>query len=142
LGDHGGVDVRIVGGRDHIPGALEISVAEFPEFQGDSRLLAAQRLHRGGGGAGDDVDVRTAGDQQRQPALGDTTAPDDNDLLAGQQQSGEVGVLAHSASLDVAAGIHARPAVPAATKRLTAWGWAAGWTCRYPACTPRCTAPS
>ena len=61
------------------------------------------------------------GDQQRQAALRDRTAADDDDLLAGQTQADQVGVLAHPASLEVAA---------AATKRVIACGWAAGWVCR------------
>ena len=129
LGDDGGVDVRVVGGRDRIPGAVEVSVAKLPERQGDSRHALDGR----GGAAGDDVHVGTVGDQQRQAALRDGTAADDDDLLAGQAQADEVGVLGHPASLEVAA---------AATKRVIACGCAAGWVCRYDACTPRSTAPS
>ena len=120
LGDDGGVDVRVVGGRDRVPGAVEVSVAELPERQGDSRHALDGR----GGTAGDDVHVGTVGNQQRQAALRHSAAPNDDDLLAGQAQADEVGVLAHPASLEVAA---------AATKRVIACGCAAGWVCRYDA---------
>ena len=130
LGDDGRVDVRVVGGRDRIPGTFEVAVAKLSERQGDSR---AMRLDGRGGAAGDDVHVGAVGDQQRQPALRDGAATDDDDLPAGQAQADEVGVLGHPASLEVAA---------AATKRVTACGCAAGWVCRYDACTPRSTAPS
>ena len=33
LGDDGGVDVRVVGGRDRVPGAVEVSVAKLSERQ-------------------------------------------------------------------------------------------------------------
>jgi hypothetical protein len=46
------------------------------------------------------VHVGTIGDQQRQAALRDGTAADDDDLLAGEAQADEVGVLAHRASLE------------------------------------------
>ncbi len=65
--------------------------------------------------------VGTVGHQQRQPALRHGATADDDDLPAGQAQADEVGVLAHPASLEVAA---------AATKRVMACGWAAGWVCR------------
>jgi hypothetical protein len=57
--DDGGVDVRVVGGGDRIPGAVEVFVAELPERQGDSRHAFDGR----GGAAGDDVHVRAVGDQ-------------------------------------------------------------------------------
>ncbi len=73
------------------------------------------------GAGGDDMHVRAVGDQQRQAALRDGTPADDDDLLAGQTQADQVGVLGHPASLEVAA---------AATKRVIACGCAAGWVCR------------
>ena len=69
----------------------------------------------------DDMHVGAVGHQQRQPPLRDRAAADDDDLLAGQTQADEIGVLGHPASLEVAA---------AATKREIAWGCAAGWVCR------------
>ena len=96
-------------------------------------MIPVDGLDGRGGAAGDDVHVGAVGDQQRQPALRDGTATDDDDLPAGQAQADEVGVLGHPASLEVAA---------AATKRVAARGCAAGWVCRYDACTPRSTAPS
>ena len=117
LGDDGGVDIGVVGGRNRIPCAVEIAVTELSECQRDS----GHRLDGRGRAAGDDVHVRAVGDQQRQPALRDGAPTDDDDLLAGQAQADEVGVLGHPASLEVAA---------AATKRVIACGWAAGWVCR------------
>ena len=83
-----------------------------------------QRLDRRGGGPGDDVHVGAVGDQQRQSALRDAAAADDDDFPAVQPQADEVGVLVtvsfaprvrgHPASLEAAA---------AATKRVTACGW-------------------
>ena len=86
-----------------------------------SNVIPSMRLDRRGGAAGDDVHVGAVGDQQRQPPLRDGAAADDDDLLAGQAQADEVGVLGHPASLEVAA---------AATKRVIACGCAAGWVCR------------
>ncbi len=82
-GDDGGVHVRIVGGRDRIPRAVEVFVAELPERQRDSRHAFDGR----GRAAGDDVHVGAVGDQQRQAALRDCAPADDHDLLAGQAQA-------------------------------------------------------
>ena len=59
FGDDRGVHRRIVGRRDRIPGAVEISVTKLPDFQGDS----AHRLDRRGGTAGDDMHIRAVGHQ-------------------------------------------------------------------------------
>ena len=131
LGDDGRVDVRVVGGRDRIPGAVEVPVAKVAQRQGDSASIA---LDGRGGAAGDHVHVGAVGDQQRQAALRDGAAADDDDLLAGQPQADEVGVLGHPRE--------PRGCARAATKRVAACGCAAGWVCRYDACTPPSTAPS
>ena len=117
IGDDRGVDFRVIGRCDRVPGAVQITLAIFPEFQRDSRSLLAQCLDSRGCGPGDDMYVGTAGDQQRQPALSDAAAADHDDLLALQPKSGQVRVVAHRASLEPAA--HA-------TKRATAPGDAAG----------------
>src|SRR6185312_4864467 len=129
LGDDRGVDVGFVGRGDRVPRAVEVAGAILPEVQRDS-------LHGLDGGrrrAGDDVNLCAAGDEQGQPALRDAAAPDHDDLLAAQPQTGEVRVVGHPTSLEAAAW---------ATKRATAAGDAAGCVCRYDACTPLSTAPS
>ena len=61
LGDDGGVDGRIVGGRDRIPGTFQVAIPKLSEFQSDS----VHRLDRRGDTAGNDVHVGTIGHQQR-----------------------------------------------------------------------------
>jgi hypothetical protein len=56
-----GKKVVVVGGRDRIPGIVEVAVAELPERQRDSVHCFDGRR----GTAGDDVYVSAVGDQQR-----------------------------------------------------------------------------
>ena len=61
LGDNGGVDLGVVGGRDDIPGTLEVAVTKLSK----SNVIPCHGLDRRGGGAGNDVHVGSVGDQQR-----------------------------------------------------------------------------
>ena len=85
----GGVDVRVVGGRDDIPGAFEVAFAKAPQRQRDS----THRLNRRRCGPGNDVDVRAGCYQKREAALRDGAAADDHDLPVGQSKADQIRVL-------------------------------------------------
>ena len=99
LGHHRGVHLWVVGGGDGVPGAVEVAAAVVPQGQGDARPLKSKGFHRRGGRPGDDVDVGTVRDENRHPALRHRAATDHDDLLTGQAQADQVGVLAHLTSL-------------------------------------------
>lgn len=94
-----GIDIRSVGGGNHVPGAFEVPVTEIAQFQRDPRVVLLQGFHGRRRGAGDDVDVGTVGDQQGQPALRNGSAADNDDLPARQAQADEVGIFGHPPSL-------------------------------------------
>ena len=92
---------------NYLADAFEVTRAELPERQGDSR----DALDGRGGTAGDHVHVGPVRDQQRQAALRDGTATDDDDLPAGQAQADEVGVLGSHFALPLPLGRAVPPRV-------------------------------
>ena len=88
-GGDGGVDLRVVGGREGVPGAVEVAVAVGA--RGPAQLPGGgHALDRGGHVGSDDLDVRTRGQQRREAALGDGAAADDHHPATGEREPDQV----------------------------------------------------
>ena len=90
------VDCRVVGRRDHVPGPVEVLVAEAPfgplDLTGaDQTLDGRSHLRR------DDVHLGAGGDQRGDPALCDLARTDHHDPATGQAQAGGVRRELHAA---------------------------------------------
>jgi hypothetical protein len=88
-GGHPRVHLRVVGGGDDVPGALDVGLGEVAQHEGQ---LAGEALERRGHLGAHQRDRGARGEEGRHPPLGHVAAADDDHLAVGQHQAGEIGV--------------------------------------------------